>query len=169
MFLELIATFAAGFGAAGLVLCINIITRGRLLPKWVMPVAAGAAMIGMAIWSEMTWAERTQQNFPDGVVVVEEISVSAWWRPWTYVTPQTTRMMAVDLPSIRQNEVNEAVVLVDVILFARWQAPSALPVFVDCANDKRAAVSEAALADLSKAVWLDIPAGNALLSTVCAG
>ena len=30
MFLELIATFAAAIGAAGLVLILNIITKGRL-------------------------------------------------------------------------------------------------------------------------------------------
>ncbi|MDP7149885.1 MAG: hypothetical protein QGI08_06265 [Paracoccaceae bacterium] len=168
MFLELIAVFAAGFGAAGLVLCLNIITRGRL-PKWVMPVAAGAAMIGMSIWSEMSWADRTVAGFPDGLVVVEEISETAWWRPWTYLKPQTTRIMAVDLPSQRSNDANPAVVLVDVILFARWQPANAIPQFVDCELKKRAKVTERALADLSQANWQDFPEGNSLLPKLCGG
>ena len=168
MFLELIAVFAAGFGAAGLVLCVNIITRGRL-PKWVMPVAAGAAMICMSIWSEMSWSNRTIEGFPDGLVVVEEISESAWWRPWTYLHPQTTRVMAVDLPSRRHNDANQAVVLVDVILFARWQPANAVPLFVDCEAGKRANVTESALTDLANANWQDVPAGNSMVQRICEG
>ncbi|MEL7115964.1 MAG: hypothetical protein AAGP08_10295, partial [Pseudomonadota bacterium] len=73
MFIELIATFVAGLGAAGLVLVINMLTKGRL-PKWVMPVAAGAAMIGVAISNEYTWGARTADGLPDGLVVVEEVT-----------------------------------------------------------------------------------------------
>ena len=40
MFWELIATLMAGFAAAGVVLLLNKILRGRL-PKWAMPIAAG--------------------------------------------------------------------------------------------------------------------------------
>ncbi|MYF88370.1 MAG: hypothetical protein F4186_02705, partial [Boseongicola sp. SB0676_bin_33] len=87
MLLELMAAFAAGLGAAGLVLMANFMTGGRL-PRWSMPVAAGGAMIGMAISSEMTWAARTADGLPEGVAVAETVSASVWYRPWTYVWPQ---------------------------------------------------------------------------------
>jgi hypothetical protein len=59
MFLELIAAFAAAFVAAGIVLAVNMATGGRL-PRWAMPVAAGAAMLGYAVWSEYSWFARTR-------------------------------------------------------------------------------------------------------------
>ena len=71
MFLELIATFAAGAGAAGLVLVLNLMTGGRL-PRWAMPVAAGLAMLGVAISNEASWGARTAQGLPEGLVVVDE-------------------------------------------------------------------------------------------------
>ena len=99
MFLELIATFAAGIGAAGLVLAINL-TIGRRLPKWFMPLAAGAAMIGVAISNEYTWGGRTADGLPEGVVVIDDIQESRWYRPWSYVWPQTVRLTALDTAAV---------------------------------------------------------------------
>ena len=113
MFLELIAVFAAGFGAAGLVLCLNIITRGRL-PKWVMPVAAGAAMIGFTIWSEYTWYPRTLLTLPEGIEVAETYEHSAFYRPWTYAKPFVNRFLAVDQATLRRNDQVEGQVMASV-------------------------------------------------------
>ena len=44
MVFELIATIVAGFAGAGVALLLNKIFGGRL-PRWIMPVAAGAAML----------------------------------------------------------------------------------------------------------------------------
>lgn len=164
MFLELIATFAAGFGAAGLVLALNIITKGRL-PKWAMPVAAGAAMIGVGISNEYGWGARTVQGLPDGVIVVETVSESNWYRPWSYVAPLTVSLSALDTTSIKTNPDAPGVLLADMYFFARWQPPAQVPQLLDCAQGKRADVTPAALQDAQSALWRD--AAPTLIDTAC--
>ena len=52
MFFELIGTIVAGVAAAPLVWAINRTLKGRL-PSWLVPVAAGAAMLAATISSVM--------------------------------------------------------------------------------------------------------------------
>lgn len=166
MFLELIATFAAGLGAAGVVLLLNRITGGRL-PGWAMPVAAGATMIGVAIWSEMTWADRTADALPDGIEVAETVTESAWWRPWTYLWPQTTRFIAVDMASIRTNPAARETRLLDLYLFARWQPVARVPQLVHCSMPGLADVTDASLAEPDAADWRPVAENDALLRLAC--
>lgn len=166
MFLELIAAFVAGLGAAGVVLLINRATGNRL-PLWAMPVAAGAAMIGMAVALEMTWAGRTVEGLPDGVTVAESVSESDWYRPWTYLWPQATRLMAVDTASVRTNDAAPGTRLVDVYLLARWQPTRRLPQLIDCTTGARADVTDAALADPAAASWQPVPETSALVKLTC--
>ena len=65
MFVELIATIFAGIACAGIAMALNRLT-GRRLPKWIMPIAAGAGMIGMTISNEYTWFGRTAERLPAG-------------------------------------------------------------------------------------------------------
>lgn len=155
MFLELIATFVAGIGAAGLVLLINLITGGRL-PKWAMPVAAGAAMIGLAVTNEYTWGGRTADGLPDGVVVIDDIKTSKWYKPWTYVWPQTVRLTALDTLAVQSRADIPDVKLVDLYLLARWQPPAKIPQLLHCTEAKRANVTDAALANPSDAAWSSV-------------
>ena len=80
MFVELIATIFAGIACAGLAMLLNIVT-GKRLPKWVMPVAAGAGMIGMTISNEYTWFGRTAERLPDGVEIAMTVDEQGWLRP----------------------------------------------------------------------------------------
>lgn len=166
MFLELIATFVAGIGAAGLVLLINMMTKGRL-PKWSMPVAAGAAMIALAVTNEYTWGSRTTEGLPEGVVVIDDIKVSKWYQPWTYVWPQTVRLTAVDTAAVQTRDDVPGVKLIDLYLFARWQAPAKVPQLLNCEEAKSANVTDAALADPTKATWG--AADAEILASVCGG
>src|SRR3546814_6375549 len=61
MLLELIAIIAAGFGLAGIALSLNIALRRRL-PQWIVPAAAGAGMLLMAVWLEYSWLERSEEH-----------------------------------------------------------------------------------------------------------
>ncbi len=72
MFLELIATIVAGIAAAGLMMVITRASGGRL-PKWLTPVAAGAAMIAATIANEYGWYGRTADNLPEDFVIVEPL------------------------------------------------------------------------------------------------
>ncbi len=164
MFLELIATFAAGAGAAGLVLILNLLTKGRL-PRWAMPVAAGLAMIGVAISSEVSWGTRTAEGLPDGVVVVDEVKETAWYRPWSYLSPPTTRLIALDTQSVRSNPDAPDIVLADLYLFARWRPSARVPQLLNCTETARADVTDATLSDPASAVWR--PAEALLIKQAC--
>ncbi|MBE0453568.1 hypothetical protein [Roseovarius autotrophicus] len=166
MFLELIATFAAGIGAAAAVFALAHLTGGRL-PRYAAPAAAGLAMLAYAIWSEYSWASRTAGTLPEGVEVLVAIPESKLWRPWTHVVPQVTRFMALDRAGVQTNPEAPGVLLADIYLFARWNPPARLPQFVDCPNRARAEVTEAALADLSQAAWRSAPKDDPLLEALC--
>ncbi|MEM8537055.1 MAG: hypothetical protein AAGF56_04250 [Pseudomonadota bacterium] len=164
MFLELIATFAAGFGAAGLALAVNIITGGKL-PKWVMPVAAGLAMIGVGIANEYSWGGRTADNLPEDVVVIEDVTQSNWYRPWSYVWPQTVRLMALDRATVQTRDDQPDVKLIDLYLFARWQPPAKVQQLVHCSDQRLAMATPGALADPKQALWSD--ANPRVLAEIC--
>ncbi|TRD15395.1 hypothetical protein [Palleronia caenipelagi] len=166
MFLELIATIFAGLGAAGVAMALNKFTGGRL-PRWIAPVAAGAAMLGVTIWSEMTWAERITDGLPSGVVVAQEVSETAFYRPWTYIWPQTTRLVAVDVVTAKRNEAAPETRLVDLYLFGRWKPTSRVPQLIDCTTGQRADVTDATLANPRAAGWRAIDETSELNTLVC--
>ncbi|WP_372615197.1 hypothetical protein [Aquicoccus sp.] len=166
MFFELVATFAAGIAAAGLALIAGHLSRGRL-PRWFAPVAAGAAMLGYAIWSEYTWAARTVDGLPDGVEVLRTVEEARFWKPWTHVVPQTTRIMALDRQGVQTKADAQGILLADVYLFARWTPPAKRPQLVDCDGRARADVSTAALADPDKANWRSVDGDDPLIEALC--
>ena len=80
MFLELIATIVAGIAAAGIMMVITRASGGRL-PKWLTPVAAGAAMIAATISNEYGWYGRTSKSLPDEFMIVDTVESKALYRP----------------------------------------------------------------------------------------
>lgn len=166
MFFELIATFAVGIGAAGLALVLGHLSRGRL-PRYAAPIVAGIAMLIYAIWSEYTWANRTMSTLPESVEVVSEVKEARFWKPWTYVVPQVTRMMVLDRAGVQTNPTAPSILLADIYLFGRWAVPVKRPQLVDCANAARADVSEAALADPSQAEWITVGEDDPVIEALC--
>lgn len=166
MFLELIGTFIAGIAAAGVVLVINLATGGKLA-KWAMPVVAGGAMIGVTVTNEYSWGARTAEGLPEGVVVIDDIQTSSWYKPWTFLWPQTVRLTALDTQAVQSRDDVPDVKLVDLYLFARWQPPAKVPQLLNCAEAKRADVTDAALADPTQAAWG--AADPAMLAEICGG
>ncbi|MEO1000433.1 MAG: hypothetical protein AAFW69_07505 [Pseudomonadota bacterium] len=168
MFYELIATFAAGFAAAGVVLLLNRLV-GRRLPRWLMPVAAGAAMLAFTIWSEYDWASRTVAGLPEGVVVVRTVEVSRWWKPWTFVAPQTTGFLAVDAAAQRVRDAAPELRLVSLYAFQRWQPPAEIYQIVDCNRAARADVSgpDDLSAELPDGAWITLGPEDPLIRSVC--
>lgn len=166
MFLELIATLVAGVGAAGVVMLLGRLTRGRL-PKWLTPVAAAAAMIGFTIWSEYTWAARTSAELPEGFGVVETVSESRAWKPWTYFAPQVTRLVVLDTATVRTKPEAPDTRLVNLYFFARWRPTASMPQLINCSEGARADVSDQALADPEAATWIALGLDDPLITTVC--
>jgi hypothetical protein len=171
MFLELIATFSIGFGAAGVILLVNWISRGRL-PKALLPIGAGAAMIGFTVWSEYNWYPRTLAQMPEGIVILTEIEKQAFYQPWSYVKPYVDRFAAVDTARALRNENVPDQVIVPIVVMGRWAPGSEIPVIVDCAGSRRADMADGMEFDDQGAPvgadWIALEEGDPLLQAVCA-
>lgn len=170
MFLELIATFVAGFGAAGLVIALRRMTKGAL-PGWMTPLAAGVTMMVVAIWSEYTWYDRTVANLPDGLSVAEVNETKQVYRPWTYVAPIVNRFMAVDVAALRAHEARPEQFMTDVYTWGRWQPINRYPVLIDCVGNRRALIpGNAAYAEdgtVAGARWAQVGSDDPVVSTAC--
>jgi hypothetical protein len=172
MIFELIATVVAGFAAGGIAALLLRFSRGAL-PRWIVPVAAGAAMISFAIWSEYSWFGRTSAALPDDFVIVSQSESSAPWRPWTYVRPMVDRFAAVDTGSVGTNEAFPEMRIAETYFWTRWAAVARLTVAFDCADGRRAPMVEGVeIADdgsIVGAEWVTVPADDPSLSAVCPG
>ncbi|MBJ6979111.1 hypothetical protein [Luteimonas sp. MC1895] len=170
MLLEFIAIIAAGFGLAGIALSVNIATRRRL-PQWIVPAAAGAGMLLMAIWLEYSWLERTTGTFPESVQVASTNQVRSWYRPWTYVVPLTNRLIAVDHRFDRHHADAPGQVLTRVILAGRWEPMRQYGVVFDCTAHRRAdlldQVELGTDGGLENANWLQLSADDPVLRNAC--
>jgi hypothetical protein len=170
MFIELIATIFAGIACAGVAMLLNIVT-GRRLPKWLMPVAAGAGMIGMTISNEYTWFNRTAERLPEGVAVASTVEEQGWLRPWTQIAPYTKRFVAVDVATLRKNENIPEQRLADLYFFGRWSPVSQAPMLFDCQKSKSALLIDGADfgADgtVTNAEWQAMEEKDPILIMVC--
>jgi hypothetical protein len=139
------------------------LTGGRL-PRWLVPVSAGAAMLAAGISSEYSWFSRTAGNLPEGLEIAQTVESRALWRPWTYAFPMINRFVAVDVANLRGNTDNADLFMADLYFFGRWQTVQTVEVIVDCADGRRA---DPALGDGSPPVWRDAGFDDPIVSQVC--
>ncbi|WP_292294458.1 hypothetical protein [Marivita sp.] len=163
MFLELIAVIVAGIAGAGVMMLIARLAGGRV-PKWMIPVAAGAAMLGTTISSEYSWFSRTAEALPDGVEVVQTTQSAAFYRPWTYLAPYTNRFIALDTGNLRANTDDSALYMADVYFFRRWGTVQSVELMVNCRTGQRA---DPAFGDGGAPVWRDTTADDPIVTGVC--
>lgn len=170
MFLELVATLIAGVAGAGAAMLLNRILGGRL-PRWFIPVAAGAAMLTSTIWSEYTWFGRTVAGLPEGVVVIQPVESRAFYRPWTYVVPFVNRFAALDQASLRTNDAAPGQRLVNMVFMQRWTPPAQVPTIFDCMAERRTGgAAPLVLDDQGRAVdpvWVDLGPDDPALKAAC--
>lgn len=163
MFLELIAVIIAGLAGAGAMMLVSHLAGGRI-PKWMIPVAAGAAMLGTTISSEYSWFSRTADALPDGVKVVQTAESTAFYRPWTYLAPYTDRFVALDTANLRANTEDANLFMADVYFFRRWGPVQSVELMVNCQTGQRA---DPAFGDGGDPVWRATPADDPIVSGVC--
>lgn len=144
---------------------------GRVLPKWVMPVCAGLAMLATAVRAEYRWFPDFRAQMPASVVVVQQGAESALWRPWTYLAPIVTRFVALDRAQITRPA--PGIAQTDLLLIARWQPLQVVPVAYDCAKGARADLFGGATVNpdgtTSGPAWLPLAADDAGLKAACNG
>lgn len=170
MFLELVATLVAGVAGAGLMMLLNMGT-GRRLPRWLTPVAAGAAMIAATISNEYGWYDRTREALPEGLVVAQTVENQSFFRPWTYLAPYTERFVAVDMTGRQSHAAQPDQYIADVYFFGRWSPVNKMPVLVDCPMARRAPLADDVKFGADGAVsgisWVKVNSDDPLLSTIC--
>jgi hypothetical protein len=170
MFWELLATVFAGLGAAGIALTLRFITARRL-PRWVIPMSAGGAMLAFQIYSEYSWFSHQKTLLPDDVVVVKEIEETTAWRPWTFFAPQTVRFIAVRVSEGAVNKTNPDLVLAELYFFERRHLAKKVPQVFHCVEHARADLSEELIIPAPGTKlddqWLTLPADDPVLLTVC--
>lgn len=158
MFWEIIATVVAGFLAAGLVLPLRFYKK---TPKWLVPIAAGLGMMAFQVYSEYTWFLHTSSKLPEGSVVVASVSKSTWFRPWSYVYPQTFWFVALDKNSVQPTGVAHRY-QGQVYFFERRMPIQVLGVQIDCQTKQHAYMLNNA-----PLVWQSQEQTQVLLTSVC--
>ncbi len=169
MLFELIAVIVAGFAAGG----VGALARRtiRTLPGWIVPVAAGGAMLVVAISLEYSWYGRTAAGLPDQVEVASTHESRAIWRPWTYVVRYVDRFVAVDHRSARTHADVEGQKMVDVYLFGRWTPTVRVTSVFDCLQGRRAdlrgGVELSGDGSVPEANWIATDPGDPVTQTAC--
>lgn len=170
MFWELVATVFAGLGAAGIALLLRKLSAQKL-PRYLVPVFAGLGMLGFQIHSEYNWYSHQLSLLPQGVVVVKAVEEKISWRPWTFLKPQITRFMALDVKNSAANSKNPALVLANLYLFERRQAAINVKLVVHCPSKQRANFTEQlvlpAEGEMPGAEFMAIAADEDALLQVC--
>lgn len=140
MIYEFIATIAAGFGMAGLALIITHLSKlaGKRAPKWLIPLFAAVGIFAFQVHQEYSWYDQQAAQLPKGVTVIKKIEDTAWFRPWSYVKPQTVRFMAVDTGKARAQDNEQGIYLVNLYLFERRMSVQQMPQVIDCNAPARA-------------------------------
>jgi hypothetical protein len=169
MLFELIAVVLAGVAAGGTVLVLRRAAPG--LPRWLVPVVAGGAMIAAAVSLEYSWFGRTVASLPEGLDVAMTHENSAPWRPWTYAAPYVDRFVAVDQGTARTNDAVQGQRMVDIYVFGRWSPVQRLQAVFDCRAGRRAdmvpGVTMGEDGALQGATWHETGLDDPLTSSVC--
>lgn len=173
MLFEFIAAVVAGVALGGISMLLRWASRG-LLPRWIVPAAAGVGMLCYAVWSEYSWFTRAANAMPAGTVVTWKNEARSFWRPWSYYAPVVDRFAAVDLAHAQRHPDHPGVVIVDLLLSARWQVPARVKVVFDCNGKRRGDltgenVSIAEDGSIVGANWVSVPEDDPALKAVCQG
>ncbi|MDO4435371.1 MAG: hypothetical protein Q4B71_03010 [Cardiobacteriaceae bacterium] len=94
MLWETIATLSAGLGAAGLMLALRLLWK--TIPKSLLPIMAGLAMLGFQMMREYAWFEEQRLRLPKGVEVVATLESREWYRPWSYIRAPILQLAVVE-------------------------------------------------------------------------
>ncbi|MCA8931820.1 MAG: hypothetical protein KDA49_05095 [Rhodospirillaceae bacterium] len=172
MLLTLVGTLALGLGVASLVFLVNRLVFRKRMPRWVMPAAAGAAMLAFTIQLDYIWHRSVEAGLPPDVQVTGRFGDTSWLKPWSLISVPISRIQALANPESDPD--HPEIVRAEVILMQRYQDPRYVLQFFDCGRGARADLpsSEPEFGDDGRPIgaeWFDLPADHPLLQAACRG
>lgn len=120
MIWHLIAVFIMGLCAGGIMFLLRKLSRNRL-PKWLVPVSAGAAMIGYLAYYDYNWFEFKSGQMPGDATIIATQQSKSFFRPWSFVWPSTNAFTIFDGQSKAVEQ--DGQVLVEYYLYTFYKDP----------------------------------------------
>lgn len=164
-----LAVVIAGIGGAGCMYALALFFKSsaslHARVKRLAPFSAGACMLGAVIVGEYRWADHQVSQLPLNTQVVTEVRPVSVLKPWTWISPPVQRLSAVGLASSE----HAPVVLADVYLLARWQAPVRAQQWFNCAEHTRAngAMNVQQRPPEDKSAWTALASDDEYLRLAC--
>lgn len=140
MLWTLIAAVFAGLAGAGIGMGLRKFSGGRL-PKGIMPVCAGAAMLASTFAMEYAWFPNNLDDLPADAVVLSTREVQAFYQPWTYVTPWVRGFIAFSPGDTVETANGSNIFVIQAHVRERWQPAIIRPALVDCTQMARADIA----------------------------
>jgi hypothetical protein len=168
MLLTLLGAIAVAIFAA---VCAWVVRRMTGLDaKWIIPAAAGAAMLGFTIWNDYDWFHRDSALLQEGVEVTQTFSVSRFLQPWTLLVPAIDRYQALDVGGRLTHQSDPDMVLARVILTSRWNPRVIRLQVFDCAQGRRADPPPSDADPIpAEGDWVALSPDDPLLQAACRG
>jgi hypothetical protein len=94
MFWALLTALVAGVAGAGIGLGLRTLTRNRL-PKGIIPICAGLAMIVATVGTEYGWYPNVVRTMAPDLVIISQREQQAWYQPWTLCGPGCAGLSAI--------------------------------------------------------------------------
>lgn len=170
MFWSLVTAIFAGFAGAGIGLVLRNLTRQRL-PKGIIPVCAGLAMLASTVALEYGWANGTRATMPSDLVIVSTRQQQAWYQPWTLIRPWVRGYIGFAPSENAETAPGSGITVVQLRIQERWQPQIIRPALVDCANARWADLDPGTQLDETgqpiDAAWRETGPADPLVSAVC--
>lgn len=170
MWFNLIAVLVLGVAVAGVTM-LAFRAFGRKPPRWILPIAAGVAMMTYTLYNDYSWFSRTAGALPPSVRVAQSYGQPSPLQPWTYLVAPVNRFVAVGrvVPNPEQPDYR----LAEIFVLQRYMPTATVSTLFDCAGGRRAdAVDIEGFDEAGEPIggpWRPLDADDPLRAVVCDG
>jgi hypothetical protein len=161
MLFNLLGTFVAGIGAAGIAILFYKYILRRDRPKAAIPVAAGGMMILFQVFLDYGWFSRATADFEDDLVVISTFEGKSLLQPLSYIIPRTDRFVALEVATIKEHDNLPGIKLAKFHVIARDFPKKEFLELIDCSAGRHLSVTPnldlSSKEQLTAAKWNDLP------------
>ncbi len=170
MIYHLLITILVGIAVAGGVMLARQLS-GHRVAMYLVPLAAGLAMLTYNVWHEYTWFDRTVARLPKSIEVLKSDASASLFRPWTYVVPNTSRVLLLDTSRTLRSVATPDLVIVDFVEAERLKPTQKRRLFYDCASKRASDILPNAIFNAdglpAEVAWHPLDPGPRALRLIC--